>query len=300
MNADDLGRLLAVRLRKIVPTGFHVVYADDGLLWYSSDPGRFAEQTGTYRVGKSGTYLRNNFVWGRTVQERLVNACVQALCPGRKSHSRGGSATMASVTGYPQYSPNDLSWLEALLDWFDNRKQVNKLRRAQDRIGLLILRTTGDVPVASRGFITTGTPADVVDEPTASNSQTRTSAIGGHLLEGSFVRAGNYLLDAYQLIYVVTSEQVVLAAGLMDYEKRRDVGVDELQAEMIDLRQIRSYRCFPAEYNFGGYVHLTPVDGTTIRVVLRPDVMNPPPAAKNAAERMMCNIAGGFGAEEDQ
>jgi hypothetical protein len=195
--------------------------------------------------------------------------------------------------------------LAAYWEWHDNRKRAKELRRAQVRIGELLLGTTGDVPVASRGFIATGTPAD-----------------DAHLLEESFARAGHYLLNAYQLIYVVTSEIPVTAAGHAGYSHRRDVGVDELQAEIIDLRQIRSYRCFPAdhvppvdgipgllhhlgehgagEHNCAGYIHLTPVDGTTIRVVLRPDVMNPPPAAKNKVERMMCDIAGGFGAEDEE
>ena len=195
--------------------------------------------------------------------------------------------------------------LAAYWEWHDNQKRVKEVRKALGRIGELLLGTTGDVPVASRGFITTGTPAE-----------------GAHLLEASLARVGNYLLNAYQLIYVVTFEIPVAASGFAGYEHRREVGVDELKAEIIDLTQIRSYQCFPAdhvppvdeiqgllhhigehgagEYNCTGYVHLTPVDSTTIRVVLRPDVMNPPPAAKNAVERMMCNIAGGFGAEEDQ
>ena len=76
VGGDELGRILEDRLSKIIPAGFHVVYADDGLLWYSSDPGRFPGQTGSYRVGKSGTYLRDNFGslgpdGSRTHRERL-------------------------------------------------------------------------------------------------------------------------------------------------------------------------------------------------------------------------------------
>lgn len=80
MDADHLGHLLVDRLTKIVPPGFHVAYSDDGLLWYSSDPGRFPGQTGDYRVGQTGVHLRDNFpVWGQTDDERAVNACVEAL-----------------------------------------------------------------------------------------------------------------------------------------------------------------------------------------------------------------------------
>jgi hypothetical protein len=80
MDADELGRALEVRLNGIVPPGFHVAYADDGLLWYSSDSGRFPGQTGDHRVGQTGVHLRENFpLWGQTASERIVNACIQAL-----------------------------------------------------------------------------------------------------------------------------------------------------------------------------------------------------------------------------
>ena len=44
--------------------------AADGLLWYSADPGRFPGQLGNYRVGRSGTYVRENFdAHGQTDEE---------------------------------------------------------------------------------------------------------------------------------------------------------------------------------------------------------------------------------------
>jgi hypothetical protein len=80
VDADDLGHLLADRLSRMVPPGFHVAYSDDGLLRYSADPGRFPGQTGDYRVGQTGVRVRDNFdLWGQTVEERVLYACVQAL-----------------------------------------------------------------------------------------------------------------------------------------------------------------------------------------------------------------------------
>lgn len=75
-----LGRLLEDRLGKVVPPGFQVAYSEDGLLRYTSDPGRFPGQTGTYQAGAAGTYVRDNFtLWGETDPERVVGACRQAL-----------------------------------------------------------------------------------------------------------------------------------------------------------------------------------------------------------------------------
>jgi hypothetical protein len=80
VDSDELGGILEDRLSKIVPAGFHLVYSDDGLLWYSSDPGRFPGQTGDYRVGQAGVHLRENFdLWGQIFGERVVNGCIQAL-----------------------------------------------------------------------------------------------------------------------------------------------------------------------------------------------------------------------------
>jgi hypothetical protein len=80
VDGNELGQLLEDRLRKIVPPGFRVVYSDDGRLLYSSDPGRFPGQTGDYRVGQTGVYVRDDFtLWGQTNEERIVNACIEAL-----------------------------------------------------------------------------------------------------------------------------------------------------------------------------------------------------------------------------
>ena len=63
----------------IVPAGFHVEAAD-GMLWYSADPGRFPGQLGNYRVGRSGTYVRENFdAHGQTDEERIAGVAAQAL-----------------------------------------------------------------------------------------------------------------------------------------------------------------------------------------------------------------------------
>lgn len=80
VDADELGRLLEDRLGKVVPPGFQVAYSEDGLLRYTSDPGRFPGHPGTYQAGASGTYVRDNFtLWGDTDPERVVGACRQAL-----------------------------------------------------------------------------------------------------------------------------------------------------------------------------------------------------------------------------
>ena len=80
VDADVLGRLLEDRLGKVIPPGFQVAYSDDGLLRYTSDPGRLPGHPGTYQAGASGTYVRDNVtLWGDTDPERVVGACRQAL-----------------------------------------------------------------------------------------------------------------------------------------------------------------------------------------------------------------------------
>jgi hypothetical protein len=59
VDADRLADALADRLAAIVPVGF-CVRATDGMLWYSSEPGRFPGQMSDYHVGASGTYVRVN------------------------------------------------------------------------------------------------------------------------------------------------------------------------------------------------------------------------------------------------
>jgi hypothetical protein len=79
MNPDDLARLLADRFQQIGPPGFHV-HAADGMLWYSSDEGRFPGQQNDYHVGRSGTYVRDNFSrHGATLEDHIVGVSTQAL-----------------------------------------------------------------------------------------------------------------------------------------------------------------------------------------------------------------------------
>jgi hypothetical protein len=79
MNPDDLARLLAERLQQIVPPGFHVVAAN-GMLWYSSDEDRFPGQDNGYRVGRSGTSIRNNFsLHGATLEDHIIGVGRRAL-----------------------------------------------------------------------------------------------------------------------------------------------------------------------------------------------------------------------------
>jgi hypothetical protein len=79
MNPDDLARLLADRFQEIVPPGFHVDAAD-GMLWYSSDEGRFPGQANDYRVGRFGTYVRDNFpLHGHTLEDHIVGVSRDAL-----------------------------------------------------------------------------------------------------------------------------------------------------------------------------------------------------------------------------
>ncbi len=59
IDTDEFTRMLAARMAAIVPAGFHVEAAD-GMLWYSADDGRFPGQSGDYRAGRSGTYVRDN------------------------------------------------------------------------------------------------------------------------------------------------------------------------------------------------------------------------------------------------
>lgn len=78
----DLSKLtvsLADRMTAIVPDGFHVEAAE-GMLWYSADKGRFPGQAGNYQVGRSGTYVRDNFnAHGQTDEDRIAGVAAQAL-----------------------------------------------------------------------------------------------------------------------------------------------------------------------------------------------------------------------------
>lgn len=79
VDIDRFTLILADRLAAIVPAGFSVT-AHDGMLWYSAVPGRFPGQQGDYRVGGSGTYVRDNFgVHGETAEEQLAGLAAQAL-----------------------------------------------------------------------------------------------------------------------------------------------------------------------------------------------------------------------------
>jgi hypothetical protein len=83
MDPDHLATLLATqladRLSAIVPAGFHVA-AEDGILWYSAEPGRFPGQLGDYHAGRAGTYIRANFgAHGKSDRENIVGVAVQAL-----------------------------------------------------------------------------------------------------------------------------------------------------------------------------------------------------------------------------
>jgi hypothetical protein len=72
VDADALTAILADRLGKIVPAGFHVE-ARDGMLWYSADSGRFPGQGGEYCVGTSGTFVRDNLeARGETAEDRIA------------------------------------------------------------------------------------------------------------------------------------------------------------------------------------------------------------------------------------
>jgi hypothetical protein len=79
MNLDYLATLLADRLSAIVPAGFHVA-AQDGMLQYSAESGKFPGQLSDHHVGRSGTYIRDNFgVYGESDRENIVGVAVQAL-----------------------------------------------------------------------------------------------------------------------------------------------------------------------------------------------------------------------------
>ena len=79
VDADLLTANLASRLRAIVPDGFHV-RAADGMLWYSADPCRFPGQLSDFRVGMSGTSVRDNLqAHGETVEDQVSGVAAQAL-----------------------------------------------------------------------------------------------------------------------------------------------------------------------------------------------------------------------------
>jgi hypothetical protein len=79
VDADALALMLADRLGRIVPDGFHVE-AGDGMLWYSADEGRFPGQSGDYIAGMSGTFVRENLEeHGETAADRVAGVAARAL-----------------------------------------------------------------------------------------------------------------------------------------------------------------------------------------------------------------------------
>ena len=79
VDADRLTTLLADRLTAIVPNGIYVE-ADDGMVRYSAEEGRFPGQTGSYHVGRAGSFVRTNFeALTGTTGQRLVRVCVHVL-----------------------------------------------------------------------------------------------------------------------------------------------------------------------------------------------------------------------------
>lgn len=79
IDADRLTVTLGARLTAIVPDGFHVSAAD-GMLRYSADQGRFPGQLSDFRVGMSGTYVRDNLqAHGDTAEDQVAGVAAQSL-----------------------------------------------------------------------------------------------------------------------------------------------------------------------------------------------------------------------------
>jgi hypothetical protein len=51
------------------------------MLWYSSDPGRFAGQPGTYRVGRTGVPVRDNLRVFESMRQGVIAVAERALDP---------------------------------------------------------------------------------------------------------------------------------------------------------------------------------------------------------------------------
>lgn len=92
-DLDKLTLILAQRLAAVVPDGFHVEAAA-GMLWYSADKGRSPGQDGSYRVGRSGTYVRDNFAAHGQTDRSVLPAL-----PHR--HSTSSRTTSAKPTTPP-------------------------------------------------------------------------------------------------------------------------------------------------------------------------------------------------------
>jgi hypothetical protein len=79
VDLNLLTAVLAGRMAAIVPDGFHV-QAAEGMLWYSADEGRFPGQLDDYRVGRAGTYVRDNFdACGQSDEDRIAGVAALAL-----------------------------------------------------------------------------------------------------------------------------------------------------------------------------------------------------------------------------
>lgn len=119
MDLDHLAAVLAERLSAVIPAGFRV-NAADGMLWYSAEEGRFPGQSGNYRVGRAGTYIRANFgAYGACDEENIVGVAVQALSELQDYISEATHTPWPGTTSQP--SPHGRILDAQLSLWYGDR-----------------------------------------------------------------------------------------------------------------------------------------------------------------------------------
>lgn len=79
MDLDYFAAALAERLAAVVPTGITITAAD-GMLWYTAAEGQFLGQFGDGDVGRSGSYVHDNFgLHGDSEEANVIGLAVQIL-----------------------------------------------------------------------------------------------------------------------------------------------------------------------------------------------------------------------------
>ena len=87
------------------------------MLWYSAEAGRFPGQSGDHRVGRAGTYVRDNFgVYGASAEENVAGVAVQALSELQDYISEATHTPWPGTTSQPR--PNGQVLDSHLHLWF--------------------------------------------------------------------------------------------------------------------------------------------------------------------------------------
>lgn len=163
--------------------------------------------------------------------------------------------------------------------WFGKRQKVKEYSRYNGRVSGLLRGTLGEGRYLSEGYLSIG-PI--------------------RIKEGDLVRQGQYRLTSTQLVYVITMEGSAYKSGTGFLHHWITVPFNDLSSKTLSLVDIRACRVVPLTTTTDGFIHVTLVDGTAIRLTLRPANVNGPrlTGAINETQRLFGQLAIALGADD--